>query len=97
YVGWLRTTKKFIYLLLLKIYELTGLVLCLTMSKKPINTIVEAPNPINTLDVRPKTRYPILVAPAAVNAYGICVVTWSIKLHSAPTEERIVESEIGET
>lgn len=44
----------------------------------------------------PPTKYPTPQAKATVNAYGICVVTCSIWSQSAPVEERMVVSDIGE-
>lgn len=46
--------------------------------------------------VRPSTIYPAPEMAAAVRAYGNCVNTWSMWLHPAPVDERIVVSEIGE-
>ena len=46
--------------------------------------------------VKPATINPINEQTATKEAYGICVVTWSMWLHLAAVEERIVVSDIGE-
>ena len=50
----------------------------------------------NKFLVTPATIYPITETPATVQAYGICVDTWSIWLHLAPVEDNIIVSDIGE-
>ena len=45
---------------------------------------------------KPDTKNPIKLHAATSSAYGICVETWSICLQSAPADESIVVSEIGE-
>jgi len=59
--------------------------------------LIAAPaSPIYPFPVIPDKIYPTLAQSATVNAYGICVATWSMCLHCAPADERIVVSEIGE-
>ena len=66
------------------------------MTRATTNVANAAKKPIHIEPVIPRTKYPTADTPAAINAYGSCVNTWSIWCDPAPVELRIVVSEIGE-
>jgi len=66
------------------------------MKANATNRIATTARAAIVLPVNPRIRNPTAEIAADINAYGNCVITWSIWLDPAPVDERIVVSEIGE-